>query len=114
MNTKEIVRHLANEKKITIAELERKLEIANGTIGRWDRQNPSIEPLQKLADYFGVSTDYLLGRVDSEDSPSDKNRDDLTEFFKAETNGMSDSEVATLEKEWKEYLIIRKRMMRGE
>lgn len=62
MNTKEIVKELAAKRKLTIAELERNLNIANGTIGKWGRQNPSIETLQKLADYFQVSVDYLLGR----------------------------------------------------
>lgn len=64
MNTKELIKQLATERKITIAELERKLGIANGTIGKWDKQNPSIEPLKKLADYFDVSVDYLLGVTD--------------------------------------------------
>ena len=65
MNTKDRIKQLAAQRKITIAELERKLHIANGTIGKWDKQNPSIEPLKKLADYFGVTTDYLLGRTDT-------------------------------------------------
>lgn len=64
MNTKEIVKQLAEKNKMTIAEVERKSGIANGTIGKWDKQNPSIEPLQKLANFFNVSTDYLLGRED--------------------------------------------------
>ncbi|MDA9472680.1 helix-turn-helix domain-containing protein [Enterococcus sp. 5H] len=65
MNAKDRVKELAAQRKMTIAELERKLNIANGTIGKWDKQNPSIEPLNKLADYFGVTTDYLLGRESS-------------------------------------------------
>lgn len=64
MNAKDRVKELANQRKITIAELERTLHIANGTIGKWDKQNPSIEPLNKIADYFDVTTDYLLGRTD--------------------------------------------------
>jgi len=65
MNTKEIVKELASKRKLTIAELERNLNIANGTIGKWGRQKPSIDTLQKLADYFQVSVDYLLGREDA-------------------------------------------------
>ncbi|MBC2318748.1 helix-turn-helix domain-containing protein [Listeria booriae] len=71
MNTKEIVKELANNKKMTIAEVERKLKIANGTIGKWDKQNPSVLALQKVADFFGVSVDYLLGR--SEAMPNKEN-----------------------------------------
>ncbi len=55
---------LATEKKISIAELERILGFANGSIRKWDKQPPGSPKLQKVADYFDVSTDYLLGRTD--------------------------------------------------
>lgn len=56
------VRELLSRKKMTIAELERALNFSQGSIGKWDKQSPSSERLQKVADYFQVSTDYLLGR----------------------------------------------------
>lgn len=56
------VKELAKEKNMTIAELERKLNFSQGSISRWIKQSPSSERLQKVADYFEVSTDYLLGR----------------------------------------------------
>ena len=46
---------------MTIAELERKLDFSQGSISKWDKQSPSSERLQKVANYFSVSTDYLLG-----------------------------------------------------
>ena len=58
------VKDLVNEKKMTIAELERKLDFSQGSISKWDKQSPSSERLQKVAEYFDVSTDYLLGRSD--------------------------------------------------
>lgn len=64
MEIKERVAELAAAQGLTIAELERKAGISNGTIGKWNRQKPSIEKLQKVADYFDVSTDYLLGRTE--------------------------------------------------
>lgn len=57
------IKLLANEKKMTIAELERKLDFGQGSISKWKKQSPSSERLQKVADYFDVSTDYLLGRT---------------------------------------------------
>jgi transcriptional regulator with XRE-family HTH domain len=65
MTIKDKVQELARQKKMTIAEVERNTGIANGTIGKWNRQNPSLETLQKIANYFNVSTDYLLGRTDN-------------------------------------------------
>ena len=58
------VKELSKEKRITIAELERKLDFAQGSISKWNKQSPSSERLQKVADYFDVSADYLLGRTD--------------------------------------------------
>ena len=46
------------------------------TIVRWDKSSPTTDKLQKVADYFGVSIDYLLGRElnekNSEESEFDK------------------------------------------
>lgn len=60
----ERVKKLANERKMTIAELERKLDFGQGSIRKWDKQSPSAERLNKVADYFEVSVDYLLGKTD--------------------------------------------------
>lgn len=60
------IQELCNENnpRITVAELERILNLSNGSIRRWDKSSPRSESLGKVADYFGVSTDYLLGRSD--------------------------------------------------
>jgi len=60
----ERIKNLCNEKKITFAEVERKVGISNGQIRRWDTSSPKIENVEKVANYFDVSTDYLLGRTD--------------------------------------------------
>lgn len=67
MNPKEIIKNLISttNKVDTIAALERALDISNGTINKWDKQNPSVNALEKIADYFSVSTDYLLGRTNN-------------------------------------------------
>ncbi|MBC1651277.1 helix-turn-helix domain-containing protein [Listeria booriae] len=55
------IRSLAADKKITIAELERKLGLANSSIRKWDERMPGIDKVQKVADYFQVPIDYLVG-----------------------------------------------------
>lgn len=55
------IKELADEKHVTIAEVERQVGISNGQIRRWDKASPKSENLKKVADYFGVTTDYLLG-----------------------------------------------------
>ena len=52
-----------------ISELERKAQIANGVIRRWDKVIPSADKLQRVAQTLGTSMDYLLtGKEPSEDS----------------------------------------------
>lgn len=58
------VKELARERGMTVAELERKLDFSQGSISRWVKQSPSSERLQKVASYFDVSADYLLGLSD--------------------------------------------------
>lgn len=60
----ERVKKLANERKMTIAELERKLDFGQGSIRKWDKQSPSAERLNKVAEFLDVSVDYLLGNTD--------------------------------------------------
>ena len=62
MTIRDKIRVLANSKGMSLPALEVALGFGNGTIVRWDKSSPTAEKLQKVADYFGVSVDYLLGR----------------------------------------------------
>ena len=64
MTTFERVKELCKQRGITIATLEEKVGFGKNSIYSWKRNSPSSEKLQKVADYFDVSTDYLLGRTD--------------------------------------------------
>lgn len=48
------------------SEAIEKLEISQPTLSAWEgeRKSPSIDALENMADLYGVSTDYLLGRTD--------------------------------------------------
>ncbi|RBT59658.1 helix-turn-helix domain-containing protein [Enterococcus hirae] len=64
MNTYEIIKDLAKEKGISIRQLEINFGYSNGYIGSWKRQTPNSNELSRIADYFDVSVDYLLGRTE--------------------------------------------------
>nr|DAQ16323.1 MAG TPA: repressor protein [Caudoviricetes sp.]DAW40566.1 MAG TPA: repressor protein [Caudoviricetes sp.]DAW78522.1 MAG TPA: repressor protein [Caudoviricetes sp.] len=80
MNIVDKIRALCSERTITIAELERNLGLGAGTVSRWDVRVPGIDKVQKVAEYFDVSTDYLLGRSDV---PKWANNDDIIIFDQA-------------------------------
>lgn len=65
MGVYDLIKELAARKNISVAHLERTLELSNGSISKWNTSNPNSEPLLKVANYFGVSTDYLLGRTNN-------------------------------------------------
>lgn len=47
-------------------ELARRLRVSKQAVSNWENDNiqPSIDMLIRLAEVFGVTTDYLLGRED--------------------------------------------------
>lgn len=61
-NLFEKIQELCKSKNITIAALERECGLGNATIKKWGTSIPSGDRLAKVADYFHVSVDYLLGR----------------------------------------------------
>lgn len=60
----ERIKELVATEKITCYVLAKELGIHQSTITNWlnGKKEPSIESLWKLADYFDVSVDYLIGR----------------------------------------------------
>ena len=63
--TFEKVRELARKKGLSLNQVEEKLGYSINTLYSLKRQKVSSERLQEIADYFNVSTDYLLGRTDN-------------------------------------------------
>ena len=59
------IKELADKQGISINILEEKLGYGTNTLYRLKRSNPSSKVLKEIADYFGVSADYLLGRTDN-------------------------------------------------
>ena len=59
MTLYERIEALRKERKISQGNLEKELGFSNGSISKWKNSSPTTERLQKLADYFGVSIQYL-------------------------------------------------------
>lgn len=77
----ERVDELVKEHAMTRAELERKLDLSQGSIRNWNKSMPSVDKIQKVADYFDVSLDYLLGRSDSRKKTTKYTSDDLDKML---------------------------------
>lgn len=59
--------YLLYKYSVNKSELARKLGIAFSTVHRWFNEDrmPNYVTLQKLADIFGVSVEWLMGQTDS-------------------------------------------------
>lgn len=64
-STFERIKELAKARGVTLGALEEKLGLIRNSIYTIKNKKPSAERLQLIADYFNVSTDYLLGRTDN-------------------------------------------------
>ncbi len=58
------IKLLANEKGITIGDIEEACSFPEKSVYKWNRNKPSIDRVVKVAQYLRVSTDYLLGTSD--------------------------------------------------
>lgn len=66
------VKELSQKRGISLSKLEETLGLGKNSIYALKRNQPSAERLQEIADYFNVSTDYLLGRTDNPRIASDE------------------------------------------
>lgn len=56
----EKIKQLCEIKGISINTLESESGIGRGNIGRWEKYTPGVDKVKAVADYFGVTVDYLL------------------------------------------------------
>lgn len=62
----ERLKELREEKGLSLVQLANELKFSHVAIGRGERKTriPNIEALIVIAQYFNVTTDYLLGLTD--------------------------------------------------
>lgn len=95
------LKELRLEKKINQSELGEIIGISPSTVGMYERDQrfPDKDILGKIADYFDVSIDYLLGRT-NEKNPNvrnskiniDKNKKDVEDLLEETINQILDQD----------------------
>lgn len=75
MKFNQILTELMEARGISAYKIWKETGISQSIIGKWKsgEKEPTSEYLQKMADYFGVTTDYLLG---NKKSPADMTIDE--------------------------------------
>lgn len=95
MSAKDNVMRLWKERRPdikSVAELERKMDLSNGIISKWQTKRPSTASAQKVADFFKVPLSEVLDDVTDESVTLNKNDQELLAMFRKETDGMSNEE----------------------
>ena len=77
------LKKLRRNRDLTQEEVAAHIGISYQAISKWERGDgyPDITMLPTLADYFGVSTDYLLGKEEQKEKPLVNGDEELTEYL---------------------------------
>lgn len=84
----ERLKELCKKQGISINSLEEKLGFGKNVLYSWKKNIPTGANLAKVADYFGVTTDYLLGRTDTPQF-TEKNERDVQKMLTEMKEGLS-------------------------
>lgn len=82
MDLKERIKELCKNKRISMNLLEQELGFGKGYISKLGQSTPNTLKIQKIADYFGVTVDYLMTGTDSSENDSALTRKDERDIEK--------------------------------
>ena len=100
----EILAELRQDRKMTQKDLAQAMFVTVGTISNYENgvHYPDVEKLISLADYFNVTTDYLLGRCKANVSPDVFDESIIGE----KTMGQLVNDIRTLSRSRRQSLAI--------
>lgn len=99
------IKELRKSKKMSQSELGKFIGVSQTTVTAWEngRAEPSSSYVAKLATFFNVSTDYLLGRKapDNNDIDLDRAIDNAMSF---DGKPVTDHDRKMMKQLWKAYM----------
>lgn len=89
------LRFLRNEKGESLEKIANYLNVTMQTISNYETEKRDMTPdtILKLAEYFNVSTDYLLGKSDIR-NPEEQIKKEFEFAYHKDMEGLSDEEIA--------------------
>ena len=104
MTVGERIADLRKHRGLSQYQLAKLLNIATSTLGMYEtgKRKPNVEMLEQIAEFFNVSTDYLLGRDPKEDDLKTADLADDDTIFTFERKPIPEQDL--------EYM---KRLLRG-
>jgi DNA-binding helix-turn-helix protein len=89
------LKKLRLEKNESLESIAKILNVTLQTISNYENEKREMTPntILKLAEYFNVSTDYLLGKSDIR-NPEEQIKQEFEFAYHKEMEGLSDEEIA--------------------
>ncbi|MBO3755727.1 helix-turn-helix transcriptional regulator [Streptococcus suis] len=119
--TFEKIKELADKQGISINKLEERLGYSRNTIYNLKTKKPNAERIAEIADYFNVSTDYLLGRTNNPRIAGDEKSDNLdtaetqlVAAFRNQTHNMTEEDKIRFNKAIESMMVTAKTIMDDE
>ena len=91
----EIIRELCKQRNTTLKTLEKELNLGNGTIARWDDSSPAVAKVARVAEYFGVSVDFIYSGQEKRPAEAGQ-RDELIRLFESASPELQAAALAVL------------------
>ena len=90
----ERIKELRKEKSITMKRLGEIIGVSEGAVSQYEngKRQPDYDTLKKIADFFDVSTDYLLGRTDNPQQNIDQQLEGIEFALYGEIKELTDDE----------------------
>ncbi len=87
---KDRIKALCKKKGVSMNTAEKEIGLAKGYISKLDKSNPNMTTLQKMADYFDVSVEYLMAGKENESNDSELTAKDERDISKSLDHIMSE------------------------
>nr|DAT28864.1 MAG TPA: repressor protein [Caudoviricetes sp.] len=118
-STLEKIKELAQKRGISLQKVAEDLGYSINYLYTLKEKTPKSDRLQEIADYFNVSTDYLLGRTDNpaiaKDDKANTNlgpaETELVAAFRNQTQNMTEEEKARFNKAIESLMVTAKTLM---
>ncbi|MGM0216351.1 helix-turn-helix domain-containing protein [Enterococcus sp. AZ109] len=113
MTVFERIQELARKRDNSLQDVATRLNFSKNLFYRWKTTEPKAKDLEKVADYFNVSVDYLLGREDK--APITDNQSIARQIMlRSDTGDLSEEDAEDIEKEVERFLNWRLQEIKRE
>lgn len=117
--TFEKIKELAKKRGKALGQVEEDLGYGRNTLYKIKSSTPNAERIAEIANYFNVSTDYLLGRTDNPTIAKDDKANEylgpaetkLVAAFRNQTQNMTEEEKVRFNKAIESLMVTAKTLM---